>query len=145
MNAADLKIWLDEPTLAAEHVPELFEWLNDDAVDNATVVEVLENCGPPVQSQADNLLAGLRSTDADVAYWSATLLGRSEKMAEANQVALLTLIQDERMEQAARQRGLWALQKVKQLTPETIETLKQIKTTDPRTQRLLSELVGQTV
>jgi len=71
----------------------------------------LEDCGAPAQDDVDRLEQLLGSSNADVAYWSATLLGRLGDGAIQAVEALKTAAAEHGSPEV-RQRATWALGKI---------------------------------
>jgi len=82
----------------------------DETVRNL-VTSALENCGPPEQDQVDELEASLVNPNGDIAYWSATLLGRLGAGA-IQAVESLKTAAAEHPSHEARKRATWALGKI---------------------------------
>jgi HEAT repeat protein len=75
------------------------------------VTSALEDCGPPPQEDAEQLEQLLGASNADIAYWAATLLGRLGDGAIQAVEALRTAAA-EHVSPEVRQRATWALGKI---------------------------------
>ncbi len=81
---------------------------DDDRVVAEYCVATLEELGSPTASQLEELAKLAQSDNADVAYWAATLLGRSGAAA-AEHAKLLGGIVTGNASEAVRERAAWAL------------------------------------
>ena len=111
----------------------------DDSSVSEWAVAALEELGPPPHESVAELAALAADTNALVAYWAITLLGR---LGAAAAVAVNALAQplESAPDSAVRQRAAWALGKIGVKTQTTLAALQQAgRDSDPR----LSQLAAQ--
>jgi HEAT repeat protein len=104
-------------------------------------VAALEDIGPPPDGLSAQLAELVASTDALVAYWAATLLGRSGRNAASAVTALAGCLASS-ADVSVRQRAAWALGKVGPAARAARDALqKAAADADPRVARLAREAV----
>jgi HEAT repeat protein len=99
----------------------------------------LEEMGAPSVEDAPALAELLAGSNADTAYWAATLLGRLGERA-ADVVPALARAVDSDGEMAVRQRAAWALGKIGRPAATVAESLRHATAADdPRLARLAKQ------
>lgn len=97
---------------AAEVAVALIKALGDeDESVRQLIGSALEDCGPPRRDAIEELEQLLSNSNADIAYWAATLLGRLEAGA-IQAVESLRTAAAEHPSQEVRKRATWALGKI---------------------------------
>lgn len=103
----------------------------------------LESLGPPDPRDVAGLIGLLEDTNADVAYWAATLLGRLEADAAAAIPGLVKVLGSEGP-LAVRERSAWALGKIGPDAKEALDLLERVaQKSDTRLASLAAESVEQ--
>ncbi|MEO0530233.1 MAG: hypothetical protein AAF266_06595 [Planctomycetota bacterium] len=108
-EAADRLATLGEEAKSA--TVALVEACDDDSLRDLCV-GALEELGTPPTNQLPQLAALLRSPNDTVAYWAATLLGRSKSDAADHLADLERLSIDAKRSKAVQDRAAWAIEKV---------------------------------
>lgn len=105
--------------------------------------EALESSVQPEGSEVTEMMALLQSTDSgDVAYWSATMLGRLGSAAAPATESLVAYLR-ESAELAARERAAWALCRIGPAASRAVPTLRTVAdAAPPRLQRLVVEAIA---
>ncbi len=108
-----------------------------------SAVAALEELGPPPISELMSLAALLGDSNADVAYWAVTLLGRLEGEA-APALHALTVALSTSPHLAVRQRAAWALGAIGPAAARARSALNQAATSDdPRLADLARAAIGR--
>jgi HEAT repeat protein len=106
-------------------------------------VGALEEMGPPDPEVLDGLTALLANTNADVAYWAATLIGRLGPDGAASVSALIATM-EESPHQNVRQRVARVLGKIGPGAARAKDPLqKAVAGDDPRLARLAERALGE--
>ena len=103
----------------------------------------LEELGSPPADDVTTLAMLTANPDLNIAYWSATLLGRLESAAAAAVPALVDALQNHAAP-SVRQRAAWALGQIGRAAGEARPALEQAATgADPRLTRLARRALEQ--
>ena len=131
-----------ESEAASAAVPLVTTCETDDEQLREWVTAALESLGPPEESDVARLAALVGRPSLDVAYWAATLLGRSEAGA-APAVPHLAQALTTHPEMAVRQRAAWALGRIGPAADAARDALAQAaQSPDRRLSRLAREAIG---
>ncbi len=99
----------------------------------------LEELGPPLPEQVDELIVLAGGDSLDAAYWAITLLGRAGEIA-ATAVDTLTTILRDSTETALRERAAWALGQLGPAARSAEPALREAAASqEPRLSRLAKE------
>ena len=99
------------------------------------VVAALEELGPPLAEQCDDLAALVGHAESDIAYWAATLLGRLGEDA-APAVQRLADVLEESTTNHVRGRIAWALSKMGPAAATAVPALRKCaESNNPRLAR----------
>ncbi len=132
-----------EPTSAMEQPSVILDALKSADIDQALVVEVLENCGPPTAAKLDEIATFLANDSNDQAYWAATLLSRCDSLPPELQKQLLSIAANTQRDAAVRQRVVLALQRPNNIDATIASELKKIDTSgDVRLERLVAQVAA---
>jgi HEAT repeat protein len=114
----------------------------DDDSTREWLTSALESLGPPAAEQIKDLIPLTSDKSLDVAYWAATLLGRSGPAAAPAVVALTTAL-EKHTEQAVRERAAWALGQIGPAAKTAVPALRAAAAgKQPRLSRLASEALS---
>ena len=106
-------------------------------------VSALEDLGPPDPAQIAEIVEQLQDTCEDVAYWAATLLGRSGESAGLAAEPLAQALDAERP-LAVRQRAAWALGRLGSAAARAEQQLRAASLSDnPRLAQLARQALDQ--
>ncbi len=128
VEVSQLQLWANDSEQAIANIKTLLTSIvseDQSTVDWAT--EALENCGPPRKDDAEWLAKQLFSDTADVSYWAATLLGRMGEDVSEYQTSLVKLALDSKRTANVRQRAVWALGRISNLSNETKIALQSLR------------------
>jgi HEAT repeat protein len=102
----------------------------------------LESIGPPAADDAGEMAKLLSDSRLDVAYWSATLLGRLRTDAAPTVPQLIVALKSH-AEIAVRQRAAWALGEIGKYAAPALDALNDAaKSSDPRLARLAQQAIA---
>lgn len=108
------------------------------------VTAALEELGPPRVEDLENLEQVLRESEADRAYWAATLIGR---LGSAGGGAAKSLAAVARSAQplTVRQQAVWAIGELGPVAHDCHDTLREVSASpDPRLRRLAEAALEST-
>lgn len=101
--------------MAEEAQPAIVALVRHCGSDNEDVcnwcTSALEEVGPPTAEQIDDLAELASSTNTNVAFWAATLLGRAGSIAEPATPALAKRSSDDSAPEVQK-RAAWALERI---------------------------------
>ncbi|HEY4312126.1 MAG TPA: HEAT repeat domain-containing protein [Pirellulales bacterium] len=106
------------------------------------VTAALEGLGAPQATDVPALIALLKRTELDVAYWAATLLGRLHADAAPAVAALVEALERHR-EGAVRERAAWALGQIGPAASAALAPLRTLSSGHGRLARLAGDAVKQ--
>ncbi len=105
------------------------------------VVAALEELGPPLAEQCDELATLVGHTESDIAYWAATLLGRLGEDASPA-VQRLADVLEESTTNHVRERIAWALSKIGPAAATATPALRKCAESDnPRLARTAARAI----
>ena len=128
VEESQLQLWANDTEQAIANIKTLVTSIG--TADQSTVdwaTEALENCGPPRKDDAEWLAKQLFSDTADVSYWAATLLGRLGDDVTECQATLAKLASDSERTANVRQRAVWALGRISNLSNESKIALQSLR------------------
>jgi HEAT repeat protein len=106
-------------------------------------VAALEDLGPPLASQIDDLIRFVGDKSIDATYWAITLLGRAGKDASTAAAALTGILKSS-PELTLRERAAWALGKIGPAAKMAVPALKEAAANgEPRLARLARQALGE--
>lgn len=107
-------------------------------------VGALEELGPPPNEQLPALAAMVGAADENVAYWAATLVGRTGEAAAPYLDSLEAAANNEQIAIEVRERAVWAISKLGPLAKPAEATLRSIAAAgpSPRIKRLASNAIS---
>lgn len=109
---------------AAHASVDLVKACADEEVVRDLAIATLEELGPPLPAALAELSALVSSSNAMVAYWAITLLGRSGKSAQSSQHDLVDVLNSSE-DKSVKERAVWALGKIEANTDAAVHALKQ--------------------
>ena len=125
----------------AAAVPLVQACEDEDPMVRCRAAAALEGLGAPLPADVEALAALVASRNADVGYWSATLLGRLGPEAAAA-VPALTWALSGRLSLPVRERAAWALGQIGTAAKPALKTLRRTAASeDVRLARLSQEVI----
>ena len=114
---------------------------NDDA-SRVWISAALEEIGPPLESQLDDLIAFAESPNHDMGFWAITLLGRTGETA-ASAVGVLSKQLRHSQNLPTRERAAWALGKIGPAAASAVPALHEVASCGlPRLARLANAAIA---
>lgn len=153
-SPADVEKYLNDSELTLANLPELFGFLTEDEPEVSDyAVEALENCGAPSMDRLPFLNQECVHGSGLVQYWACALVARmvedgaldlSQPVASQTVDALHSLIGNETVDLAVREKALLVFTHADQVGDATVDLLKVAKAkAPPRMSRLIDQILTQ--